>query len=42
MFFVINISVILLQFVMCEFLNLLIVISNIYLTDFFLEGRFMK
>jgi len=31
-----------LQFFMCELLNLLVVIANIYLTDFFLEGRFMK
>jgi len=31
-----------LTFVFCEFLNMLIIIGNIYLTDFFLEGRFMK
>jgi len=30
------------QFFLCEVLNLLVVVSNIYLTDFFLEGRFMK
>ena len=30
------------QFIFCEFLNLLVVVGNIYLTDFFLEGRFLK
>ena len=30
------------QFVFCEFLNMFIIVANIYLTDFFLEGRFMK
>lgn len=29
-------------FLMCEGLNLVIVVLNIYLTDFFLGGRFMK
>ena len=30
------------QFLMCEILNLVVDIVNIYLTDFFLAGRFMK
>ena len=30
------------QFLVCEVLNLIIVVGNIYLTDFFLGGRFMK
>jgi len=30
------------QFLICEILNLLVDILNIYLTDFFLAGRFMK
>ena len=30
------------QFVFCEFLNMFVIVLNIYLTDFFLEGRFMK
>ena len=30
------------QFLMCEVLNLVVDIVNIYLTDFFLAGRFMK
>jgi len=31
-----------LTFLVCEVLNLIIVVGNIYLTDFFLGGRFMK
>ena len=31
-----------LQFLLCEILNLVVDIVNIYLTDFFLSGRFMK
>jgi len=30
------------QFLLCEVLNLIVVIANIYLTDFFLGGRFMR
>ena len=30
------------QFVFCEILNMIVIVANIYLTDFFLEGRFMK
>ena len=30
------------QFLLCEILNLVVDIVNIYLTDFFLSGRFMK
>jgi len=30
------------QFFLCEVLNLVVVVANIYLTDFFLQGRFMK
>jgi len=30
------------QFFLCEMLNLVVVVANIYLTDFFLDGRFMK
>jgi len=31
-----------LTFVFCEILNMIVIVANIYLTDFFLEGRFMK
>ena len=30
------------QFFSCEILNLVVVVANIYLTDFFLGGKFMK
>ena len=30
------------QFFFCEILNLVVDLVNIYLTDFFLAGRFMK
>ena len=35
-------TIYLFQFLLCEILNLVVDIVNIYLTDFFLSGRFMK
>ena len=37
-----DIALYLFQFLFCEVLNLVVDIVNIYLTDFFLSGRFMK